>query len=203
QPIVAGNGASSYTTPALSVGDSGTQYQVAVSGCGGSVLSSAATVTVNPPATVSAGPNQAVCSSSPATTLAGSFGGAASSATWSGGAGTFNPDNPTTNAIYTPSAGEITAGTVTLTLTHGHPAGPCGAVNASMMITFDKMTATNVTYNRNAGSSFKISKTNLLANTSDTDAETISLVGIGTDGANMLTTNGATLTTDANWIFYT
>src|SRR5207302_2056459 len=118
-------------------------------------LTGSAAVTVNPPATVSAGPNQTVCSSSPAATLAGSFGGAASTATWSGGAGSFSPNNTTTNATYTPSAGEITAGTVTLTLTTDDPAGPCGAVNASMTITIDKVTASNVTYVRNAGASFK------------------------------------------------
>ena len=39
QPIVAGNGGSTYTTPALSVADSGKQYQVVVSGCAGTVLS--------------------------------------------------------------------------------------------------------------------------------------------------------------------
>jgi hypothetical protein len=36
---------------------------------------------------------------------------------WSGGAGTYNPNNTTLNAVYTPTAAERTAGTVTLTLT--------------------------------------------------------------------------------------
>ena len=53
------------------------------------------------------------------------------------------------------------------------------------------------------GSSLKVSKTNLVAHASDTDLETITLAGVGTDGVNLLTTNGVTLTTDANWIFYT
>src|SRR5439155_3253920 len=101
--------------------------------CG--AVSDSMVITINPSATVKAGPGQTVCASSPAVTLAGSFGGAASSATWSGGAGSFNPNNTTTNATYTPTAGEITAGTVTLTLTTDDPAGPCGAVNASMTIT--------------------------------------------------------------------
>jgi hypothetical protein len=124
QPIPTGNGGGSYTTPALSVADSGTQYEVVVYGCSGTVVSSAATLTVNPAATVSAGPNQTVCAESPTTTLAGNYGGGASSATWSGGAGTFTPDNTTTNATYTPSVGEIAAGTVTLTLTTDDPSGP-------------------------------------------------------------------------------
>jgi autotransporter-associated beta strand protein len=201
QPILSGNGASSYTTPTLTTADSGAQYEAVVAGCGGVTLSSAATVTVNAPATVSAGPNQTVCANSPATTLAGSFGGGVSSATWSGGAGNFVPDNTTTNATYTPSASEIAAGSVTLTLTTD-PAGPCGAASASMTITIDKVTATNVTFVRAASASLKISKTNLLAHVSDRDAETLTFAGVGTDGVNLLTTNGVTLQTDANWIFY-
>ena len=60
QPIASGNGGSTYTTPALNVGDSGSQYQVVVYGCGGAVLSSAASVTVNPLPTVSVN-SAAVC----------------------------------------------------------------------------------------------------------------------------------------------
>jgi len=56
---------------------------------------------------------------------------------WSGGTGTFNPNATTLNAIYTPSAAEITAGTVTLTLTTDDPAGPCPAVNDQMVITIN------------------------------------------------------------------
>jgi hypothetical protein len=160
-------------------------------------------ITINPAATVNAGPNQTVCGDNPAAILAGAIGGGASSATWSGGAGSFIPNNTTTNATYTPTAGEITAGSVTLTLTTDDPTGPCGAVNASIVITFDKVTATNLTFVRNAGVSLKISKTNLVANASDTDSETISVVGAGTDGVNLLTTNGATLSMDADWIYYT
>ena len=95
------------------------------------------TVTINPAATVAAGPNQTVCASSPAATLAGSFGGAASSATWSGGGGNFIPNSTTLNATYTPSASEITAGSATVTLTTDDPAGACGAVSASMTITIN------------------------------------------------------------------
>ena len=203
QPIVAGNGASSYTTPTLTTADSGAQYQVVASGCEGTTLSSLATVTVNPPATVNAGPDQTVCGDSPATTLAGSFGGAASSAHWSGGTGSFNPNTNTLNAVYTPSASEITAGSVTLTLTTDDPAGPCGPVSDTIFITFDKVTATNVTFVRNSGVSLKISKTNLVTHASDSDSETLSIAGVGTDGVNLLTTNGATLSMDADWIFYT
>jgi len=69
-------------------------------------------------------------------TLNGSIGGCATGAMWSGGGGTFNPDNITLNAIYTPSAAEISAGTVTLTLT-SIVAGSCIAVSDTMTITIN------------------------------------------------------------------
>lgn len=48
QPVASGNGGSTYTTPVLRMGDNGAQYDVVVDGSGGAVLSSAASVTVNP-----------------------------------------------------------------------------------------------------------------------------------------------------------
>lgn len=94
-------------------------------------------LTVSPKATVNAGVDQTVCASSPDVTLNGSFGGSALSASWSGGTGSFNPDANTLNAIYTPSAAEITVGTVTLTLTTDDPAGSCIAVSDTMTITIN------------------------------------------------------------------
>lgn len=93
-------------------------------------------ITINPVATVNAGVDQTVCSSS-TVTLAGSIGGSATSATWSGGSGTFSPNATTLTATYTPTAAEITAGTVTLTLTTNDPAGPCGFVTDQMVITIN------------------------------------------------------------------
>ena len=129
----------SYTNPATSlIADDGTLYQVIVSSPWGLSVTSAppATLTVNEPATVEAGPNQTVCASSLATTLAGSFGGGTTSATWSG-AGRFTPNNATLNAVYTPTAGEIAAGTATVALTTDDPPGPCGPASASMTITIN------------------------------------------------------------------
>ena len=97
--------------------------------------SDAMVVTINPAATVGAGADQEVCSSSPVVTLTGSRGGSAVSSTWtSSGSGSFaNASN--LNTTYTPSAADITAGTVTLTLTTNDPAGPCPAVNDAMVVT--------------------------------------------------------------------
>lgn len=94
------------------------------------------TLTINPAATVSAGSNATICSGS-TYSLAGTFGGGATSITWStSGTGTFN-NTASTTAIYTPSAADISAGTVTLTITTNDPAGPCPAVTATMTITIN------------------------------------------------------------------
>jgi hypothetical protein len=94
-------------------------------------------ININKAATANAGVDQIVCSSSPVVTLAGVIGGGAASGTWSGGAGTFNPDANTLNATYTPAPEEIAAGSVTLTLTSDDPNGPCGAVSDAMKITIN------------------------------------------------------------------
>lgn len=84
-------------------------------------------------ATVDAGPDQSVCATA-SVTLAGVIGGGATTATWSGGAGTFNPDNTTLNAVYTPSAAEQAAQSVTLTLTTDDPPGLCPVVSDQVII---------------------------------------------------------------------
>jgi hypothetical protein len=100
-------------------------------------------IVINPIAVANAGPDQTVCASNPDVTLAGSVGGGAFSGTWSGGAGTFSPDNTTLNAVYTPSAYEISAGTVTLTLTTDDPTGPCGGVSDQVTITINQVATVN------------------------------------------------------------
>ncbi len=92
------------------------------------------TVTIGQPATVNAGTDQTICSNTPAS-LAGTIGGSAGSAIWStSGSGSFgNAANLSTS--YTPSAADITAGTVTLTLTTNKPAGPCPAVSDFLILT--------------------------------------------------------------------
>ena len=65
---------------------------------------------------VSAGSNLTACKNNPTVVLSGSVNGPTTTGVWLGGSGTYNPDNTTMNALYTPSAGEIAAGSVTLTL---------------------------------------------------------------------------------------
>src|SRR5204863_295800 len=84
-------------------------------------------ITFTPAPTVNAGLNGTVCANNSAITLAGAITGAGG-AVWSGGAGTYNPNNATLNAVYMPSAAERAAGTVTLTLTTISN-GNCSAVS--------------------------------------------------------------------------
>jgi gliding motility-associated-like protein len=86
-----------------------------------------------PAPTVNAGTPITVCANNASATLGGSF-TISSGAVWSGGAGTFSPNNTTMNAVYTPSAAEITAGSVTLTLTTTGN-GLCNSVNSQVTIT--------------------------------------------------------------------
>ncbi len=91
------------------------------------------TIFFTPAPTVNAGPNQTVCSNNSVATLSGSF-TTSTGAAWSGGAGTFTPNNTTMNATYAPTAAERTAGSVTLTLTTTGN-GTCTAVSDQILIT--------------------------------------------------------------------
>jgi hypothetical protein len=97
----------------------------------------------NPP-TATAGSNASVCSGD-SYTLGGSIGGGATTATWtSTGSGTFNPSDVFGTAVsYSPSASDITAGSVTLTLTTDDPdgAGPCDAATSSLVLTIQNGTS--------------------------------------------------------------
>jgi len=99
--------------------------------------SASAVITILPAPTSNAGIYDPICSGS-TVALNGSVGGGATSGSWTGGAGTFNPNRATLNAVYTPTAAEIAAGSFTLTLTTNDPAGPCGAVSSSTTITINR-----------------------------------------------------------------
>ncbi len=65
--------------------------------------------------------------------LNGKVDGAAKSGTWSGGQGSYSPNNKTLTAVYTPSALEVKAGKVTLTLTTD-PSGLCPVATSTVDI---------------------------------------------------------------------
>ncbi|HRF79525.1 MAG TPA: hypothetical protein PL070_05505, partial [Flavobacteriales bacterium] len=100
--------------------------------CG--AVSDQVTLNFTPAPMANAGPDQTVSSNNANTTLAGSF-NIATGIVWSGGAGTYNPNNTTANAVYTPTNAEIAAGSVTLTLTTTGN-GACAPSSDQMTITF-------------------------------------------------------------------
>ena len=112
------------------------------------------TLTVNESAKVNAGNDFEICEDGVAT-MNGSFSGASSSVSWSGGGGTFsNVNDPFTS--YTPSQSDIDAGFVILTLTTDDPdgAGPCIAESDDVRITINALpevalTGLNLVYAEN------------------------------------------------------
>ena len=92
------------------------------------------TLTFTPAPVANAGPDQSKSANNANTTLAGSY-TVATGIIWSGGAGTYNPNNTTANAVYTPTSAEIAAGSVTLTMTTSGN-GSCSASSDQMTITF-------------------------------------------------------------------
>ena len=81
-------------------------------------------------------------------TLGGSIGGSATSATWStSGTGTFSPDSQFgTATTYTPSAADISAGSITITLTTDDPdgAGDCLPASSSLTLTINALPTASV-----------------------------------------------------------
>ena len=68
--------------------------------------------------------------------LNGTIGGQATSGHWTtSGSGTFQPNADTIDALYCPSAADLAAGQVTLTLTTNDPAGECGPDSDTAVLT--------------------------------------------------------------------
>lgn len=83
---------------------------------------------------VNAGLNAVICASD-SITLSGTVGGGVINNTWTtSGDGTFN-DSTLLNATYIPGLADITAGTVTLTITTDNPAGACNAESSNIILT--------------------------------------------------------------------
>lgn len=111
-----------------------TTYMVTVTDANGCSATASVTITVRP--TASTGGNQNICLGSSTAGLGGTVGGTATGGYWaSSGTGTFSPDTNTLNAVYNPSAQDITNGTVTLTLTTTGQEAPCNPVTAQMLVT--------------------------------------------------------------------
>jgi hypothetical protein len=97
------------------------------------------TITVNPLATANAGTAPAKVCAGYTYSTTGSFDGSATSATYtSSGTGTFSNggviNSTTASVTYSPSAADIAAGSVTLTLT---TSGPCAAATSTLPLTIN------------------------------------------------------------------
>ncbi|MEO6903012.1 MAG: PKD domain-containing protein [Bacteroidia bacterium] len=106
-------------------------------------------VVVTSIATANAGPPQSVCIGTPII-LNGSIGGAATSATWSGGSGSYS-DITDLHATYTPSNADFDAGSVTLTLTTNDPAGACTFASSDVVINLYKSPVINFVVDKPKG----------------------------------------------------
>lgn len=93
------------------------------------------TVTFTSAPLVNAGIDLSICKNNTSTVLSGSIGGPTTSGIWSGGTGTFTPSNSILNSVYAPSAAEIAAGSLTLTLASTSN-GNCNQVTDQIVINF-------------------------------------------------------------------
>ena len=92
------------------------------------------TLTYTAEPTANAGSDQTKCANNADISLSGSV-TVATGGVWTGGLGTFTPSNSSLNAIYSPTAGEIASGSLTLTLTTSGN-GNCNPVTDDMVVTF-------------------------------------------------------------------
>jgi gliding motility-associated-like protein len=91
--------------------------------------------------TANAGPDKTVCIQFPTAIISGTVTGV-STGIWTGGGGTFNPNNTTlTNLSYSPTSAELAAGFVDLTLTTTNN-GTCPAAIDEVRIFFSPFTGT-------------------------------------------------------------
>ncbi|MFA0964829.1 gliding motility-associated C-terminal domain-containing protein, partial [Roseivirga sp. BDSF3-8] len=109
------------------------------------IASDTLTITIGGGAVVNAGTDQAICEGDEVA-LNGSIGGAATSATWNtNGSGVFADPN-SLSTTYIPSAADVAAGNVLLTLTTDDPAGACTEESSTINVTIQPVNGDEVTY---------------------------------------------------------
>jgi gliding motility-associated-like protein len=138
----------------------------------------------NPPS-VNAGVDLSACKNNSSATLSGIISGTTATGIWSGGAGTFNPNNNALNATYTPTGAELTAGVVSLTLTSTNN-GNCLQVTDVVQINY---TAAPATF---AGSNISACKNNPTAVLSGT-VSGATTTGVWTGGTGSFNPSNAVL----------
>ncbi|MCB2409409.1 proprotein convertase P-domain-containing protein [Hymenobacter lucidus] len=177
-PVVSG-GTSTFTVTGAPTGSNAyVVTTVTPAGCSTSATQSV-NVTALPTASLTAATAQ-VCAGT-TYQLAGTVGGSATGGTYtSSGTGTFSPNATTLNAVYTPSAADITAGSVVLTLTTTGPAA-CSAATASTTLTINPATTATFSY---SGGTFCLSGINPTPTITGTAGGTFSsTAGLSLDAA--------------------
>jgi len=102
-------------------------------------------VVVSQPPTVNAGVDQTICATNPDAFLTGSSANT-SSVLWTGGLGSYSPDNTSLLMVYTPTAAEINTGNVTLSLTSSGAGGGCINDSDNVTISFSDTIHVTPTY---------------------------------------------------------
>ncbi len=140
-------------------------------------------ITITPRPTVDAGASQTACANNSNLTLDGKF-TVASGVVWSGGTGSFQPNNTDKNATYIPSTSEINSGAVNLTLTTTGN-GNCFAVSDNVSLSISSAPTVNAGVDQV-----------LCANNADVQlsgALTLATGGVWSGGAGSFTPNSSTL----------
>jgi gliding motility-associated-like protein len=106
-------------------------------------------VTFTSAPSVNAGVDISICKNNTSTVLSGVVGGPTTTGIWSGGTGTFTPSNSVLNSVYAPSAAEIAAGSLTLTLASSSN-GNCNQVSDNVVINFTNPPVVNAGLNLTA-----------------------------------------------------
>lgn len=122
-------------TPTDVAGGSITIYLQSTGNGACTVVKDSVVIIFTPSPVTYAGGDILACLNEPGFDLAGAVSGGATTGTWTGGSGTFSPDENTLNASYSPTAAEVLAGTMTLTLTSTNN-GTCIATSDVVQITF-------------------------------------------------------------------
>ncbi len=139
-------GTASFVTPNLNVGNTSVVITSIASSYCVTTISTLNTVLINASAnpTANAGTPVTTCATSGAVTIAtGATAGNTSSVLWSGnGTGTFTNASSLTLASYTPSAADIAAGSVTLTLT-AFSSGICPNATSTKTLTIRALPTSN------------------------------------------------------------
>ncbi|HRD52607.1 MAG TPA: hypothetical protein PKY96_08165, partial [Flavobacteriales bacterium] len=137
----------SYTPSAAEIAAGTVTLTLTTTGNGNCIAATGSKViSITPAPVVSAGTSATVCANNASIALNGSVTGA-TGGIWSGGAGGYSPNNTTLNASYTPTAAEIAAGSLTLTLTSTGN-GLCNAVGSNVTYAFSPAPTVNAGVDR-------------------------------------------------------